>query len=89
MQSAKLNVEAARKEFYPSLHINATLGLAAFNPTYLVNIPKSIAYNLAGELAGPLINKSAIQAQFKTTDALQIQALYEYDKTILTAYLDV
>ena len=89
LQSAKLNVEAARKEFYPSLHINATLGLAAFNPTYLVNIPKSIAYNLAGELADPLINKSAIQAQFKTTDALQIQALYEYDKTILTAYLDV
>lgn len=89
LQAAKLDVEAARKEFYPSLEINATLGLEAFKPSYLVKMPQSIAYNLAGELAGPLINKSAIQANFKSADARQIQALYEYDKTILNAYLDV
>ena len=89
LQSAKLDVEAARKEFYPSLEINAALGLEAFNPSYLVKMPESIAYNLDGELAGPLINKSAIQANFKSTDAKQIQALYEYDKTILSAYLDI
>ena len=89
LQAAKLDVEAARKEFYPSLEINATLGLEAFNPSYLVKLPESIAYNLVGELAGPLINKTAIQAQFKTADAKQIQALYEYDKTILSAYIDV
>ena len=89
LESAKLDVEAARKEFYPSLEINATLGLEAFNPSYLVKLPESIAFNLIGELAGPLINKSAIKAQFKTADARQIQALYEYDKTILGAYIDV
>lgn len=89
LQAAKLDVEAARKEFYPSLEITATLGLEAFKPSYLVKMPQSIAYNLAGELAGPLINKSAIQANFKSADAKQIQALYEYDKTILNAYLDV
>ena len=89
LKSAQLDVEAARKEFYPSLEINATLGLEAFKPSYLVKMPESIAYNLAGELAGPLINKSAIQAQFKSADARQIQALYEYDKTILSAYLDI
>lgn len=89
LESAKLDVEAARKEFYPSLEINATLGLEAFNPSYLVKLPESIAFNLIGELAGPLINKSAIKAQFKTADARQIQALYEYDKTILGAYIDI
>ncbi len=89
LEAAKLDVEAARKEFYPSLSISATLGLEAFKPSYLVKLPESIAYSLAGELAGPLINKSAIQANFKTADAKQIQALYEYDKTILSAYLDV
>lgn len=89
LQAAKLDVEVARKEFYPSLEINATLGLEAFKPSYLVKMPQSIAYNLVGELAGPLINKSAIQANFKSADAKQIQALYEYDKTILNAYLDV
>jgi len=89
LKSSKLDVEAARKEFYPSLEISATLGLEAFKPSYLVKLPESIAYNLAGELAGPLINKSAIKANFQTADAKQIQSLYEYDKTILNAYLDV
>lgn len=89
LQAAKLDVEAARKEFYPSLEISAALGLEAFKPSYLVKLPESMAYNLVGELAGPLINKSVIQAQFKSADAKQIQALYEYDKTILSAYLDI
>lgn len=89
LKSSKLDVEAARKEFYPSLEISATLGLEAFKPSYLVKLPESIASSLAGELAGPLINKSAIKANFQTADARQIQALYEYDKTILNAYLDV
>nr|WP_313093609.1 efflux transporter outer membrane subunit [Chryseobacterium flavum] len=89
LKASKLDVEAARKEFYPSLEISATLGLEAFKPSYLVKMPESIAYNIAGELAGPLINKSAIKANFQTADARQIQALYEYDKTILNAYLDV
>ena len=89
LKAAKLDVEAARKEFYPTLEISATLGLEAFKPSYLVKMPESIAYNLVGELAGPLINKSAIKANFQTADAKQIQSLYEYDKTILNAYLDV
>lgn len=89
LKAAKLDVEAARKEFYPSLEISATLGLEAFKPSYLVKLPESMAASLAGELAGPLINKSAIKANFQTADARQIQALYEYDKTILNAYLDV
>lgn len=89
LKAAKLDVAAARKEFYPSLEISAALGLEAFKPSYLVKMPESLAYNLVGELAGPLINKSAIKANFQTADAKQIQALYEYDKTILNAYLDV
>ncbi|WP_171032573.1 TolC family protein [Chryseobacterium indologenes] len=89
LKASKLDVQAARKEFYPSLEISATLGLEAFKPSYLVKMPESIAYNLVGELASPLINKSAIKANFQTADAKQVQALYEYDKTILNAYLDV
>lgn len=89
LKSAKLDVEAARKEFFPSLGISASLGLQAFNPAFLLKLPESIASNLVGDLAGPLINKSAIQANFKTADAKQIQALYEYDKTVVNAYLNV
>jgi outer membrane protein, multidrug efflux system len=89
LQAAKLDVNAARKEFYPSLNISASLGLDAFQPSYLVRMPESVAYNLTAGLAGPLINKTAIQAQFKQADARQVEALYEYDKTILQAYIDI
>src|SRR5574344_451804 len=87
--SAKCNVDAARKEFLPSLNISASLGLDAFNPTYLTKQPKSLAFSVLGGLAGPIINRKAIKANFQTADAQQLEALYEYDKTLLTAYSEV
>ena len=89
LTAAKWNVDAARKEFLPSLNISASLGLDAFNPTYLTRLPKSLAYSVLGGLTGPLINRKAIQANFQTADAQQVEALYEYDKTLLTAYSEV
>src|SRR5690606_7998413 len=52
-------------------------------------LPRSLAYSWAGDLIGPLINRSAIQAEFKMASARQVQAMYEYEKTILQAYLEV
>jgi multidrug efflux system outer membrane protein len=89
LSAAKWNVDAARKEFLPSLNISATLGLDAFNPAYLTRLPKSLAFSVLGGLTGPLINRKAIQANFQTADAQQIEALYEYDKTLLTAYSEI
>ena len=89
LAAAKWNVNAARKEFLPSLNISASLGLDAFNPTYLTRMPKSLAFSVLGGLTGPLINRKAIQANFQTADAQQVEALYEYDKTLLTAYSEV
>jgi hypothetical protein len=37
-------------------------------------------YNLAADMAAPLINKNAIQAEFASANARQIQSLYEYEK---------
>jgi multidrug efflux system outer membrane protein len=89
LAATKWNVDAARKEFLPSLNISASLGLDAFNPTYLTRLPKSLAFSVLGGLTGPLINRKAIQANFQSADAQQIEALYEYDKTLLTAYSEV
>lgn len=89
LEAAKLDVKVARAEFYPSLDISAAVGLQAFKPSYLAKLPESILFSVAGELAAPLINKSAIKAEFNTANAHQIQALYEYDKTVLNAYLDI
>lgn len=89
LKAARLDVKVARAEFYPSLGINATLGLRAFTPKYLTRLPESIIGSLAGDLVGPLINRNAIKAEFYTANARQIAALYTYERTIISAYLEV
>lgn len=89
LYAAKLDVNVARAEFYPALEISSSLGLNAFNPAYLIRIPESLLFSLAGDMAGPLINRNAIIAEFNNANARQIQALYDYDRTILNAYMEV
>jgi NodT family efflux transporter outer membrane factor (OMF) lipoprotein len=89
LAAAKLDVKVARAEFYPSLGISAGVGFQAFNPAYLFRAPESILYSLAGDIAGPLINRNAIKAEFLNANARQVQALFNYERTILNAYLEV
>ena len=89
LTAAKLDVRVAKAAFYPSLEIGAGFGLNAFKTSFLTKLPESLFYSLAGDLAGPLINRNAIKAEFKTANAKQIQALINYDKTVLNAYLEV
>ncbi|MCD0465593.1 TolC family protein [Flavobacterium sp. ENC] len=89
LTAAKLDVKVARAEFYPSLDISAAVGVNAFNPSYLLTFPESLLYSLAGDLAAPLINRNAIKAEFSNANARQLQALYNYDRVVLNAYIEV
>ena len=89
LEAAKWDVETARKEFLPSFNLSAAVGLTAFNPKYLVKLPESLIFSALGSLTAPLINKKAIQANFSQADALQIEALYNYDKALMTAYIEM
>jgi len=51
--------------------------------------PASLAYSAAGSLIAPLVNMSALRAQFGTAKANQVQAMYRYQKTVLNAYVEV
>ncbi|MEA5256473.1 TolC family protein [Arcicella aquatica] len=86
--AAKADVEAARLAFYPSLNINATLGFQTFNPAYVI-APQSLAYNVLGGLSAPIINRKGLIADFGVTSAVQIEALYNYQKSIIGAYTEV
>ncbi len=88
LEAAKLDVQVARANFYPSVKLTAGFGLQAFNPKY-VFMPESILYSLAGELAAPLINRNAIEAAYRSANAKQIQAVYHYERAILQAYIEV
>ena len=86
--AAKLEVKVAKAQFYPSLGISAGIGYQAFNPSYLIK-PQSLLYSIAGDLAAPLINRNAIKATYYNANAKQIQAVYNYERTILNAYVEV
>lgn len=88
LAATKLDVQVAKARFYPSLDIVAGIGYQAFNPSYLLK-PESLLYSIAGDLAAPLINKNAIKASYYSANAKQIQAVYNYERTILNAYIDV
>ncbi|RFS20164.1 TolC family protein [Chitinophaga silvatica] len=89
LSAARLDVKVARAEFYPSFGITAGVGFQAFKPSYLFRFPESLLYSIAGDLAGPLINKNAIKAEYKNANARQLQAIYNYERSILNAYLEV
>ncbi len=89
LEATKLDVKVARAEFFPSLNISSDLGLQAFNPAYLIKLPESLLFTLAGDIALPFINRSAIKAEYSNANARQLQALYNYQRTVLNAYIEV
>lgn len=89
LAASKLNVQVARTNFYPSFGIRAGIGLEAFEPKFLTSTPESFLYHLTGDLVGPLINRNAIKAAYKTANTKQLQAIYEYEKVILSAYIEI
>ena len=89
MKAAELDVASARAAFFPALSIDAAVGYRSFSIAHLVATPESILYNLAGNLMAPLLNRAGIEAQYRTANAKQIQAVFNYERTLLQAYTDV
>jgi len=89
LAAAKLDVQVARAAFYPSLRISAAAGLESFRPGLLVSTPESMLYSLAGDVAAPLVNRNGIKALYYSANARQTQAVYQYERTVLSAYNEV
>lgn len=89
LEASKLDTRSAKARFYPSLRLDAGIGYESFNLRHLLDTPKSLAYNLAGNLMAPLLNRAAIKADYRSANARQIQAVYEYERSILQAFTDV
>jgi NodT family efflux transporter outer membrane factor (OMF) lipoprotein len=98
LAAAGLDVKAARARFFPQLAIAGPTGPAgpyspigwqAFNPKYLFWTPDALLVSVAGDLITPLVNKRAIRADYKTANARQLQAVYNYQRVILNAFTEV
>lgn len=89
MEGAKLDVKVAKARFYPSLSIDANIGYESFNSNHLYKSPQSVFYNLGVNLTAPLLNRNAIKADYFSANNKQIQAIYNYEYTLLHAYSEV
>lgn len=88
LTAAGLDIQVARAQFFPTLTLTGGVGYEAFNPRYLFN-PEAVAANVVGNLAAPLINKAAIRADYMNANARQLEAVYNYQRTVLNAFTEV
>ena len=89
LEATGLDVKVARANFFPKFFINGGVGYEAFDTKYLLITPEALIYNVASDLVVPLVNKKAIQAEFVTANSQQLQALYDYQRTVINAFTEV
>lgn len=89
LEAAGLDVKVARAHFFPRVDITAGVGYQAFSPKYLFWTPEALIFNAAGNLVTPLINKKAIQAEYSSANARQLETVYNYQRVILNAFTEV
>ena len=88
LAAAGLDIKVARAKFFPKLDITGAVGYEAFNPKYLF-WPDSLVANVAGDLVVPLVNKTAIRAEYLSANAKQLESVYNYQRVILNAFTEV
>jgi multidrug efflux system outer membrane protein len=88
LQATRFDTKAAKKEFYPSIRINAGIGFNGFSAPLLFTLP-SAAFSFLGGLSAPIFNRKHLESDFKQASALQLIALNNYQKVIVTAFTEV
>ena len=89
LAAAGLDVDAARKAFYPSIGIESVVGFQTFDATKLVNTPDSLLLGLVGKALTPLLNRKGITADFYSANSREVQAVLQYERAVLTAFVEV
>lgn len=87
--ASNLDVQVARAAFYPALRITGSAGFEAFKPGLIFTTPQSLLFSAAGDLMAPLINRNGIKSVYSSANAAQIQTAYNYERTVLNAYVEV
>lgn len=83
------DVRSAKAAFYPTLTINAAVGLQSFTAMLLFESPASLAYNLLGGLTAPVLNRRQLKADLMASRSEQKQAYINYEKTVVNGFTEV
>ncbi len=88
LEAAKLDVKVARSTFYPSLVLDAGIGYREVDLEHLLPTPKALILGTVASLFSPLVNRRSIKANYASANAAQIQAVYHYERAVLSAFVE-
>lgn len=85
--SANANIGVVKSQYYPSLSLNGLLGFSTNDISTLFD-PTSFVWNVGGDILQPLFRAGEISSQVESAEAFQRQTLFNYLKTVQTAFSD-
>lgn len=88
LEAAQANVAAARAAFLPSVNLSPYVGFNSFRARLLLD-PASFVYGAAAGLTAPIFNMKQIRSHHKIAAARAVEAVYNYQKTLLNSYGEV
>jgi multidrug efflux system outer membrane protein len=88
LRAMNADIKAVHAAFFPSLTLSPYVGFNAFSSSLLFN-SGSLAYGLLGGITAPIFSRNLIKADYNRTVAQGKQALYGYQKAVLTSYQEV
>lgn len=88
LAASDLDISVARARYYPSLTIDAAVGVEAFELSRMSTWPTSIFYDVFGGLSAPLLNRKEITAAYIEASATKMQAVLNFEKTLREAFAE-
>jgi NodT family efflux transporter outer membrane factor (OMF) lipoprotein len=85
LQSANFDIGVARAAFFPSLSLNAAVGIGARKLFY----PPAAVTDVGASLLQPLFQGGQLQGQLRFDRARQVELVASYRQAVLTAFQDV
>jgi multidrug efflux system outer membrane protein len=86
--AANARIGVAKALYYPSISLTGALGIATINSDELFD-EDSLTWGLGGGLLAPIFTFGAIEGQVMTAEAVQREALYRYQQSIISGFREV
>jgi multidrug efflux system outer membrane protein len=86
--AANADIGVARAAYFPDISLTGLLGLESLQFSKLFVGPSRV-WSFGASLAQPIFNAGRIDAQVAQAEALRREALYVYEKSIISAFQDV
>jgi multidrug efflux system outer membrane protein len=86
--AANARIGVAKAQYFPSISLTGAFGWSSIQLSNLFTGPARM-WNWAVPLAAPIFTGGALAGQVMSAEAIQKQALYQYQKSIQSAFRDV